>query len=115
MVDSEVIILPRIVIHRLRVEAEKQGLSLEEYLLELITQGLDPKEKAREYIEVARELLEQSREELKKSDVRQAAERAWSATALAVKAYAYWKEGKRLNSRGELWEYADKIAYELDE
>ncbi len=106
MSNVEVIVLPRTIADKLRREARKQGLSVEEYLLEVLSQGLDPKDRAIEYVEVARELLEEAREELKKGNVRQAAEKLWGATALTVKAYAYWKEGKRLTSHRELWEYS---------
>ena len=37
------------------------------------------------------------------------------ATVLVVKAYAYWREGKRLSSHSELWRYKDKVAEELGE
>ncbi|AEM39075.1 PaREP1 family protein [Pyrolobus fumarii 1A] len=109
----EAIRLPRSIAQRLRIEAEKQGMSLEEYLVELATRDLDPPERAREYIETARALLEQAREELERGDVRQAAEKAWGAAALAVKAYAAWREGRRLTSHGELWEYTLVLRKEL--
>jgi len=107
--------LSRSVVERLEREARKSGLSLEEYVLELVLRNLDPQERAREYIETAKNLLEQAREELEKNDVRQAAEKLWVATALAVKAYAEWKEGKKLTSHRELWEYKDIVASELGE
>jgi len=100
---------------RVREEAEKLGISIDEYLVELLSQGLDPKDKAVEYIEAAEELLREAREELSKGNIRQAAEKLWGASALAVKAYAYWKEGKRLTSHGELWEYKRKLEEELGE
>ena len=37
------------------------------------------------------------------------------ATALTVKAYAWWKESRKLSSHGELWEYKDKLVVELGE
>ncbi len=58
-----------------------------------------------EYVEVAEDFLRRAREELKGGDVRQATEKVWGAAALAVKAYAKWREGRRLVSHGELWEY----------
>lgn len=67
---SATIILPRTIIEYAKREAKKLGISLEEYLLELVSSGLDPKDKAAEYIKVAEELLEQSREELRKGDLR---------------------------------------------
>ena len=113
MTSSEVIRLPRSIAQRLRLEAEKQGMGLEEYLVELATRDLDPPERAREYIEAARSLLEEAREELRSGEVRQAAEKAWGAAALAVKAYAAWREGKRLASHGELWNYTLVLRREL--
>lgn len=105
----EAIRLPRSIAQRLRLEAEKQGMALEEYLVELATRDMDPPERAREYIEAARGLLEQAREELRRGDVRQAAEKAWGAAALAVKAYAAWREGKRPGHR-ELRSYTSSTA-----
>ncbi len=98
---------------RVREEAEKQGMTPEEYLVELLASGLDPRDRARDYIEAAMELLEQAREELGRGDVRQAAEKLWGAAALAVKAYAYWREGRRLTSHRELWEYKRRLEDEL--
>jgi len=107
--------LPRSIVERLEKEARKLGLSIEEYVLELMLRDLDPSERVREYIEAAKDLLEQAKEELRKGDVRQAAEKLWGATALAVKAYAAWRDGKRLTSHGELWEYKRRIEKELGE
>jgi len=100
---------------RVREEAERLGVSVEEYLVEVLSQGLDPRDRAREYVEAAEDLLEEAREELGKGDVRQAAEKLWGSAALAVKAYAYWREGKHLASHGELWEYKRKLEDEVGE
>jgi len=70
-----------------------------------LSRGLDPRDKAVEYVEATGELLQEARDELEKGNVRQAAEKLWGAAALTVKAYAYWRDGKRLTSHGELWEY----------
>ncbi len=102
---SQAIVIRGRLADRVRREAERLGLSVDEYLVELLTQDLDPPGRAREYIEAARGLLEQAREELERGDARQAAEKLWGAAALAVKAYAYWREGRRLSSHRELWEY----------
>ena len=96
-------------------EAGRVGLGIEEYVLELLLRDLDPPERARGYIEAAKDLLEQAREELREGDTRQAAEKLWGAAALAVKAYAEWREGRRLTSHGELWEYKRKVEKELGE
>jgi len=100
---------------RVREEARKLGLSVEEYVVDLLSQGLDPKERAVEYIEAAEELLREAREELEKGNVRQAAEKVWGSTALAIKAFAYWKAGKRLVSHAELWEFKRVLEDELGE
>ncbi|ABM80532.1 PaREP1 family protein [Hyperthermus butylicus] len=115
MTDVAAVRLPRSVVERLEREARRLGLSFEEYVLELVLRDLDPTERAREYVEAAHDLLDQAREELGRGDVRQAAEKAWGAAALAVKAYAEWKEGRRLTSHGELWEYSRKMMDELGE
>ena len=112
---SLTIVLPRRVAERLRREAEKQGVSPEELVIETVLGNLDPPERAREYIEAAEELLTQAREELERGDVRQAAEKLWGAAALAIKAYASWREGRRLTSHGELWQYSKKLIDELGE
>ncbi|MEB3780820.1 MAG: PaREP1 family protein [Desulfurococcales archaeon] len=98
---------------RVREEAEKLGFSVDEYLVEVLSQGLDPRERAREYVEAAEDLLDKAQEELGKGNVRQAAEKLWGAAALVAKAYAYWRDGRRLTSHGELWEYMRLIAKEV--
>ena len=75
-------------------KAAKLGLSIDEYIVEPLTQTLEPKSKAVEYIEVAKELLQESLRELEKDNMRQAAEELWDAGALTIKAHAYWKEAK---------------------
>jgi len=111
---SAIIVRGRIA-RRVREEAERLGVSVDEYLVELLSQGLDPKDRAREYVEAAQELLQEAREELEEGNVRQAAEKVWGATALAVKAYAYWKEGRRLTSHSELWRYSKELINKLGE
>ncbi len=112
MTQSVIVVRGRLA-RRVREEAEKLGVSIDEYLVELLSQGLDPREKAVEYIEVAENLLEEAREELEKGNVRQAAEKLWGASALAVKAYAYWRDGKKLSSHGELWDYMRLMVKEM--
>jgi hypothetical protein len=56
--------LPRSLAERLEREAGRPGISLEEYVLELLLGDVDPPERAREYAEAARDLLEAAREEL---------------------------------------------------
>ncbi|MEL9991835.1 MAG: PaREP1 family protein [Thermoproteus sp.] len=105
--------LPGEVVRRLKSAAEEAGVSLEDFLLEVVLAGADPPTKARTYVEVAAELLADAEGELKDGDLRQAGEKVWGAAALAVKAYAYWREGVRLSSHGELWRYKDVLTREL--
>ena len=56
--------------------------------------------------------MRQARDELAKGDLRQAGEKAWRAVALALKSLAYRREGLRLSSHRELWEYVDKLVGE---
>jgi len=109
----EALVLKGVVARRLREEAAKQGLGAEEYLLDLLTPDMDPKDRAREYLEASRELLSEAREELEKDNVRQAADKVWGAAALAIKAYALWRDGRRLASHGELWKYKSVVAEDL--
>ncbi|MGC9131762.1 MAG: PaREP1 family protein, partial [Pyrobaculum sp.] len=109
----EAIYLPSALARRLRALAESEAVSLEDYLLEIALSNTDPRGRARAYAEVALDLLRAAGEELGTGDFRQASEKIWGAAALAVKAYAYWRDGARLASHGELWRYKDKIAAEL--
>ena len=110
-----VITIPNIIVERIKREAERLGVSLEEYIIEILSQGLDPTDRAREYIESVKELLKEAKEELTKGNIRQSAEKIWEVTALSIKAYAYWRDNKRLSNHKELWEYKDKVAKELGE
>ncbi len=112
---EEAIVLRGRIARNIREKAAKLGVSVDEYIVELLTQTLDPKTKAVEYIEVAEELLKEALEELEKDNVRQAAEKLWGAGALAIKAYAYWKDGRRLSSHSELWEYKRGLEKEFGE
>ena len=109
----EAIVVRGRIAKRIVEEARKLGLSVDEYLVELLSQGLDPRERAVEYIEAAKDLLEEARRELERGNVGQAAEKLWGAAALAIKAYALWRDGKRLSSHRELWEYKRKLEDEL--
>ena len=62
---------------RVGEEAEKLGVSVEEYLVELLSQGLDPKDKALKYLEAAEDLLEEAREKLRYEGSVRCAENLW--------------------------------------
>jgi len=109
----EALLLPRRIAEALRRAAEAEGVCLEDLLLDWLTRGADPPQRAVEYAKAALDLLEAAKAELAAGDLRQASEKAWGAAALAVKAYAYWRDSQRLASHGELWRYAKKMAEEL--
>lgn len=111
----ETITVSKTTLDRIRKEAEKLGISVEEYVVEVLSEGLDPRDKAKEYIETARNLLREASQELESDNIRQASEKVWGAMALALKAFAYWKEGKRLSSHAELWKYSKVLAEEFGE
>ena len=98
------------VYRRLRELAEAKAMSVEELVLSLATEGMDPKEVAQIYWETAESLLTRAQEELAKGNLRQASEKMWGAAALAVKALAHELEGRRLASHGELWEFVGELS-----
>ncbi len=109
------ITIPKEILERIRREARDNNMALEEYIVELLTRGLDPENKAREYILASEKLFSQAKEELGKGELRQAAEKLWGSCALAIKAYVLRRYRKRIASHGELWNYKDKVAHELGE
>ena len=111
--SREAIVVPGALARRLREEAARLGVTPEELLADLLLKDLDPPEAAKSYIEAALQLLDETLVELGEGDFRQAAEELWGAAALAVKAYAAWREGRRLASHGELWEYKRRMEKEL--
>ena len=104
------IALPDALADKLR-ELVERGITPEELIIEALG-GLNPHEKAEAYWEIAEHYLKRAEEELSKGDLREASEKVWSAAALAVKASAYEREGRRLTSHGELWAYVAKLKKE---
>jgi HEPN domain-containing protein len=104
--------VPKGLYERLRKAAEAQGLPVEGYVLGLIAESVDPTNLPESYREASEEPMRQAREELAKGDLRQAGEKAWGAAALMLKSLAYRRDGLRLSSHGELWEYVAKLAEE---
>ena len=105
--------LPKTIIEELRSKAEYIGVSVEEYLLDVLTKDYDSKNAAEKYLSTAMELLKQAREELEKDDLKQASEEIWSTCALAIKAHALARKGKRIESHAELWIYKNEVAKEI--
>ncbi len=105
--------LPKVIVDEVRRRAEEAGVSVEEYLLDLVLKDSDPKASATKYVDKALQLLEQARVELGNNDFRQASEKIWGACALAIKAYALAKRGIRLETHRDLWVYKNEVAEEL--
>lgn len=105
--------LPKVLVKELEEKASKAGVSVEEYLFDILIKELDPIEGFKKYIEGAEELLEEARREFEKDNLRQASEKIWGACALAIKAHALARKGKRLESHADLWVYKDEVAAEL--
>ncbi|MBP1448784.1 MAG: hypothetical protein JZD41_02040 [Thermoproteus sp.] len=109
------VILPRGLAERLRWEAERAGVSLDVYIFDVLSSSLDLIESGKAYAEASYFLLVRAEDELAKGDVKEAAEKAWGAAALAVKAYAALKEEKKLENVVELWEYVRALSRGLGE
>jgi len=113
--EAAEVTLPKFIIEELKERASRAGVTVEEYLLDILVEGIDPVEGASKYIRGAEELIEQARQELKKNDLRQASEKIWGACALAIKAHAPAKKGIKLESHRDLWIYKNEVARELGE
>lgn len=107
------ITLPKVVVEELSKRASEAGMSIEEYLLDILVRDVDPSTGAEKYLEGAQQLLEQARQELESGDLRQASEKIWGACALAIKAHALARKGLRLESHRDLWIYKNEVAREL--
>ena len=110
---SEETVLPRIIMRRLRREAEKLGVNLEEYPLRALSQSLDPRDRAIEYVETAKRALSTGLVKSSRMAICGKLLRSSGAQHWAIKAYTYWRENKRLLSYGELWDYKSVVTQEL--
>ena len=107
--------MPEVIIKELRRRARGVGVSIEEYLFDVLMSDKDPIECAGEYLEGAEELVKEAQRELEEGDLRQASKKIWGACALAIKAHALAKRGMRLEFHRDLWEYKNEVARELGE
>jgi len=80
--------------------------------LNLIAELVDPTGLAESYWEASKNLMRRARDELAEGDLMQAGEKTWGVAALALKSLAYKREGLRLSSHEELWEYVSKLVEE---
>jgi len=105
--------LPRSIVERLKKEAGKLGVSLEEYIVDRLLKRDEPAARAAGYMEASREALRRAREALASGDLNGASARLWSAAVLAVKAYAASRGESPSLSDGGLWRYPRLLAREL--
>ena len=105
--------VPKVILNELERRARERGISVDEYLADLVFQDPDLVERSKKYAKASLELLDQAENELVKGNLRQAGEKIWGATALIIKAHALIKVGRRLTSHRELWEYKNELAKEI--
>jgi hypothetical protein len=103
---------------KLREEALKKDISMEELVVEILSKALnhtlDPSEKVELHLKLAERFLREAEEFLAKGDYVQASEKGWGVAAQMVKAVAA-KENLELRSHASLWEYIDKLAEKLQD
>jgi uncharacterized protein (UPF0332 family) len=103
---------------KLREEALKKDISMEELVAEILSKALshtlDPSEKVELHLKLAEKFLREAEEFLAKGDYVQASEKGWDVAAQMVKAVAA-KENLELRSHASLWEYIDKLAEKLQD
>jgi uncharacterized protein (UPF0332 family) len=106
-------ILSKGLFEKLREEALKKDISMEELIVEILSKALnhtlDPSEKVELHLKLAEKFLREAEELLAKGDYVQASEKGWDVAAQMVKAVAA-KENLELKSHASLWEYLDKLA-----
>jgi hypothetical protein len=103
---------------KLREEALKKDISMEELVAEILSKALnhtlDPSEKVELHLKLADRFLKEAEEFIAKGDYVQASEKGWGVAAQMVKAVAA-KENLELRSHASLWEYLDKLAEKLQD
>jgi hypothetical protein len=101
---------------RLREEALKRDVPVEELvvdaLLKTLNISLDPSERVELHVKLSEKFLQEAGGFLAKGDYVQASEKGWGAVAQVVKALAA-KEGRELRGHRDLWLYVDELAEEL--
>lgn len=103
---------------KLREEALKKDISMEELVVEILSKvlnhPLDPSEKVELHLKLADKFLREAEEFLAKGDYVQASEKGWGVAAQMIKAVAA-KENLELRSHASLWEYLDKLTENLQD
>ena len=109
-------LLSKKVYDRLREEARRLNVSIEELVVDIISKtlniSLDPNDRVEFHLRLCEKFLSEAEEFLRRGDYLQASEEGWGAAAQIVKALAA-KEGRELRSHGELHKEVVKIIKEL--
>jgi len=103
-------------VEKLREEALRRGVSIEEFTVEVLSKALniplDPNEKVELHLKLAEKFLREAEGFLVKGDYVQASEKGWVAASQMVKAVAA-KGGLELKSHASLWGYVDGLVEKL--
>jgi len=109
-------LLSKKVYDRLREEARRLNVSIEELVVDAVLKtlniSLDPNDMVEFHLRLCEKFLSEAEEFLARGDYVQASEKGWGAAAQIVKALAA-KEGRELRSHGELHKEVVKIIKEL--
>ena len=105
--------IPDCIAKRLESKAEGMDSSVYELVVDKVLELLEPYERAEGYIDSSLELINEALHELEKGDLRRASELIWHACALAIRAYANHRDGRKLGSRDDLWNYIETIKRDL--
>jgi uncharacterized protein (UPF0332 family) len=112
------VILSKKLEERLRREAEKLNISIDELIVDIILKtlniSLDPNDRVEFYLRLCEKFLSEAEEFLAIGDYVQASEKGWSAATQIVKALAT-KEGRELRSHKDLWSYVNELAKKLQD
>jgi uncharacterized protein (UPF0332 family) len=110
------LVLPRKLEERLKREAEKQGIPLEELIVEVLSKALNNplsrEDEVELHLKLAEKYLREAEDLLAKGDYVEASEKGWSAVVQVVKALAT-REGKEIKSHRELMWYIHDLAEKL--
>ena len=105
--------LPERVAAKLREEAERAGMLVEELVAEALAkflgEPLDPEDRLGLHLKLSEKYLRDAEDFLAKGDYVQASEKAWGAAAQMVKVVAA-REGRVLRSHRELHEYVAELS-----
>ncbi len=103
---------------KLETETDKMGVSVEEFITDILSRTLnvplDPGDRVEFHLRLCEKYLHESEELLARGNYVQASEKAWRAAVQIVKALAA-REGRELRGYAELWRFVDEVAGRLND